>query len=1023
MFCHLATHSYFSLLEGLTSPVDLAQAAAGMGMQAMGLTDHNLLTGAVEFWLACKKAGIKPVLGLEVDAAWPEGQGRIQLLAAGERGWSSLCKLSSIAMVRTEAGGTVSLEDLSACSEDLLALAGDDESGQGLLPRLREIFQDRLYAALRVPVLANQGTARALARSAERLKIPVVAAHPIFYIKPEQSSLQCSVTAIRLIKAVGAVSPQEAAPPAAHFLTETEMEARYGAFPGALERTMEIAERCHAELPVGTAHYPHLDLPGGATDAAYIRQLAEAGAIRIYGAITPQIRERLDHELATISVRGYEPIFLIVQELLAFARAEGIPTASRGSASSSLVAHCLGITTPDPLALDLYFERFLNPARSKPPDIDTDICSRGRERVIQHAFERYGSERVAMVATITHFRPKSALADLGKARGLEPALIRELSAALPHSFWAKREAEEAAGKEASPFASLVESYPQLKAVLEEAEDLLKLPRHLSVHPGGLVVAPGEMTEWMAVMHSGAKGVIITQMDLESVEALGLVKIDLLGIRGLTVMGDVAAAIHSWRRSEFKGPLEVLDQIAEDDAATADTIENGQTIGCFQIESPGMRGVLKEIHARKPEDVLAALALYRPGPLQGGLKDAFVRRFKGEEAVHHLHPALIPLLDDTYGVILYQEQVLRIANQLAGFSLAEADLLRRAMSHFDPGKQMQVLKEKFVRGAELNSAVPVETGEHIWELMAAFAGYGFPKAHAASYAVVGWRSAWCKTHFPAEFLAAVLANWGGYYSQRVYLSEARRLGLVVRPPNVNHARRQFSVAYPQGEAVLYMGMDQVRDLTGRTQERILRGRPFYTLDDFLSRADPRRQEAENLALAGALDDFGCIPTLQRQIHEGGWRAGQMSLFGTQRCEEEDWTLEQKVAAQEQVLGIGVDAHPLELYADQIARSGTVSTIDALGMLGKRVRLAVVRQSSHRSRTAKGEAMLFITFEDLSGMLDGVVFPDVYRRVKNLLSTNRPVLVSGRMELDGDRGEALLRVERVDDLQPAGPTAGR
>ena len=299
-------------------------------------------------------------------------------------------------------------------------------------------------------------------------------------------------------------------------------------------------------------------------------------------------------------------------------------------------------------------------------------------------------------------------------------------------------------------------------------------------------------------------------------------------------------------------------------------------------------------------------------------------------------------------------------------------------------------------------------------MAAFAGYGFPKAHAASYAVVGWRSAWCKTHFPAEFMAAVLANWGGYYSQRVYLSEARRLGLSLRPPDVNHARRQFSVAYPKGEAVLYMGMDQVRDLTGRTQERILRGRPFATLDDFLTRVDPRRAEAENLVLAGAMDSLGCIPTLLRRIREGGWRAGQMSLFGLEGCGELDWTLEEKVAAQEKVLGISVAAHPLELVAEQIARAGVVSTVEASGMAGKRVRLAGIRQSSHRARTARGESMLFFTLEDLEGMIEVVFFPDVYRRVKNELSTNQPVLISGVVEVDAESGEPVLRAERVERI---------
>src|SRR5512136_2343314 len=334
----------------------------------------------------------------------------------------------------------------------------------------------------------------------------------------------------------------------------------------------------------------------------------------------------------------------------------------------------------------------------------------------------------------------------------------------------------------------------MQRIFDEAEALLKLPRHLSVHAGGVVVAPGRLTELVPVMRSGSKGVTITQFDLEAVEALGLVKIDLLGIRGLTVLGDVAEFIQQSQPERYLTRLSVLDSTPQQDEATSSRLETGQTIGCFQIESPGMRATLREIHARTEDDLMAALALYRPGPLSGGLKDAFVRRFKGQEPVQHLHPALAPLLGETFGVILYQEQVLRIAHELAGFSLAEADLLRRAMSHFDPGKRMQELQRKFISEAQAKNGIPPETGERIWEMMAAFAGYGFPKAHAASYARVAWRSAWCKTHFPAEFMAAVLANWGGYYSQRIYLNEARRLGLVVRPPHVNYSGHNFVVAH-------------------------------------------------------------------------------------------------------------------------------------------------------------------------------------------------------------------------------------
>ncbi len=792
------------------------------------------------------------------------------------------------------------------------------------------------------------------------------------------------------------------------------MEARCQDYPEALAACEEIAARCTFELPIGTAHMPTVPLPPGVTVSEHLRQKAEAGARALYGKLTPIVRKRLDHELEVIARMGFEPIFLIVEEILDFARRTGVPFSSRGSAASSLVAHCLGITSPDPIRLNLYFERFLNPARTTPPDIDTDLCSRRRDAVIQHVFDLYGQERVAMVATINHYRPRSALGEAAKAHGLAPAAVRELVERLPHFWWARMEERDAEGKAVSPFAELRISYraASFQHLFDDAEALLKLPRHLSVHPGGLIVAPGPLTDLAPVLRSGSKGTIITQFDLEAVEALGLVKIDLLGIRGLTVVGDVAEFIHAGHPDDHASPLEVLEATPADDPETAARVESGATIGCFQIESPGMRATLREIRARSEDDLMAALALYRPGPLSGGLKDAFVRRFKGEEPVAHIHPALEPLLAETYGVILYQEQVLRIANELAGFSLAEADLLRRAMSHFDPGKRMQELERKFVTEAQTKSGVPAEVGERVWEMMAAFAGYGFPKAHAASYARVAWRSAWCKTHFPGEFMAAVLANWGGYYSQRVYLSEARRSGLAVRPPHVNHSRRNFVVAgASDGGQTLYMGLDQVRDLTGRTIERVISGRPFGSLEDFLVRADPRPQEAGNLARVGALDGFGSIPAILDRLEGGGWKAGQPSLFGWEAREIEDWTLEQKAAAQQELLGISLDASPLELAADRIAAAGAITTAEAAGRIGQRVTVAGARQSSHRSKTARGELMMFLTLEDLTGMLDAVVFPDVYRRFRGALGSSGPILVTGVIEMDESRAEPLLRAEKA------------
>ena len=997
MFIHLATHSSYSLQEGLLTPAELVQAATSNGMNAIGLTDHKLLTGTIEFVTACREAGIQPIIGLEIDLA----TGPIHLLATNLDGWSNLCRLSSVLALRDEPNGPCPLNTLAEYSGGLIALSTNPQP-------LLEIFQDQLYVALNDPAKAA-----VLSELAKHAGLPTVVSHPVYFLDSKQASLQRTLTAIRLNQTIDHLSSDSILPPDSHFMSQQMMEERFKDHPEALAATMEITERCKFDLPIGEPHMPIVSLPDGLTATQHLRNKATEGAKSLYGEITPIIQERLDHELEVISKMGFEPIFLIVEDILNFARETGVPYSSRGSAASSLVAHCLGITSPDPLRLNLYFERFLNPARLTPPDIDTDLCSRRRDSVIQHVFDTYGADRVAMVGTINRYRPRSALADVAKAYGLEPSQVRELADQLPHSFWARFEEREEGKDPPSPFAELREAYPSppYQQIFEDAEAILKLPRHLSMHPGGIVVAPGKLTDLVPVMRSGGKGVIITQLDLDSVESLGLVKIDLLGIRGLTVIGDVAEFIQEGQPEQYATPLAVLDSTPADDPATSNRIERGETIGCFQIESPGMRATLKEIHARTEDDIMAALALYRPGPLSGGLKDAFVRRFKGDEPVRHIHPALAPLLDETFGVILYQEQVLRIANELAGFSLAEADLLRRAMSHFDPGKKMQELERKFVQEAQSKSGVPVETGERIWEMMAAFAGYGFPKAHAASYARIGWRSAWCKEHFPAEFMAAVLANWGGYYSQRVYLSETRHMGLKVRAPHVNYSSHHFSVRrlMDSDERALFMGLDQVKELTHRTIQRIIQYAPFTSLDDFLSRVDPRVQEAENLARVGALEGFGKIPAILNRLQSGGWQKDQLSLFSWTDTSEEDWTLKQKIDAQLKILGASLEAHPLELVKDKI--SGAISTIDAIERIGQRVTVAGVRQTSRRSRTSKGELMMFLTLEDLHGTLDVILFPDVYRGVKSFVNSSVPMLISGVMEKDAGREEPFLRAEKV------------
>jgi DNA polymerase III alpha subunit len=413
--------------------------------------------------------------------------------------------------------------------------------------------------------------------------------------------------------------------------------------------------------------------------------------------------------------------------------------------------------------------------------------------------------------------------------------------------------------------------------------------------------------------------------------------------------------------------------------------------------------------------MAALALFRPGPLTGGLKDAFVRRHLGQEAVSHIHPALSSILDETHGVFLYQEQVLRVAHELAGFSLAESDLLRRAMSHFDPGKQMQTLKEKFIRSAGERHHITPNLAERIWDMMAAFAGYGFPKAHSASYALTAWRSAWCKTHYPAEFMAAVLANWGGYYSQSTYLMEARRLGLRLHAPHVNYSLAQFNVTYIEGQAHLYMGMDQLRDLTRETQQRIMRLRPFASLADLLTRVFPRKGEARNLIEVGALEGFGTIPDLLNQLENGTWKRGQIPLFEAEQVQNEDWTDQMKAEAQERLLGVSLVAHPLDVYAASIRASGALSTVEAATRLNEDVSVAGMHQTWRRVETSKGGYVYFTDLADFEGTLRVVIPDEVYRVARSILAEKVPMLVKGKLELARDSVEPVLRASRIQSLR--------
>ena len=1014
----LRTHSYYGFSESLLAPEIIIEKALKNNIHTLGLTDHRYLTGAIPFFEACTNANIKPILGLEIDFAYENYQGLLTLFAKDRQGWSNLCRLSTHMLVEDKIPDVDCLNDHR---DGLLCLTGDprgilnaliftssprQQLPDYLLNALHSIFQEDLFLEVQRYSNGPVKGENILLELSKKHQLCIVATQNIFYESPEQEKTYLTLTAIKRNESIHGLDKSALPPGSAHFPTLPDFIQRFTRLPQALDSLQEVVARCNLELPLGQTHFPSFPTPEGKTQAEHLRAKAYLGAKAIYKNLTTTIKQRLDYELQIISDLGYEPIFLIVEDVLNYARRLNIPTSSRGSAASSLVAHCLNITSPDPIALNLYFERFLNPARKKPPDIDTDIASHRRDEVIQYVFNTYGSDRVAMVGTINRYRPKSALGDVAKAYGLSPETIRQLSKKLPSSFRFQREEEES-----DPFAPLLKesSIPIIKEITADAKVILDIPRHLSIHPGGIIISPFPMTDLVPLVHSSSLGINHAQFDLEGIEKLGLVKIDLLGIRGLTVLGEVAERIKSWHRLDFNSSLDVLAQIPGEDPRTAETVEGAQTIGCFQIESPGMRATLREIKAKSVEDIMAALALYRPGPLRGGLRDAFVRRFRGEEPVTHIHDSLQDLLDNTLGVILYQEQVLRIAHELGGLSIAQADILRRAMSHFDPGKEMDTLRQNFIIGAQTRKGVPQETAQRIWDMMAAFAGYGFPKAHAASYAQLAWNSAWCKTYYPAEFMSAVLGFGGGYYSQRVYLMEARRMGLFVTAPHINYSNDRFRVTYPKGEPILYMGLNQVRDLTQRTMRNILEKRPFTSLEDFLIRCDPHKKEAVNLLMCGALDGLTNIRQgLQRVEHQG--LPGQMHLFNPVE-DTDDLSPREKIQAQQEILGVSLAISPLEQFADQIQSLGAVSTLQAQTLIGEKVRVAGMRQTWRRFRNRNNQMMCYLNIEDLEGSLQVYISPVLYRHSYNFLGKPGPFLVEGVIEHDPERNRTRMIAENI------------
>jgi len=997
-FAHLHCHSNHSLLEGASRIEELIECARQDGATALALTDTNGLYGAIRFYTAARDAGIKPIIGVHLKA--PDGEA--VLLARNMRGYARVCRLVTARHLEEK----FSLRQaLLQPSNDMFILSSDPSllkylvAGRGKArPYARN---DSFVEVVNYGDKESRYRAERLIQLGRELGVPLVATNRVFFASPDGYELHRVLSAIRENTTVAALDTALLAHPQSWLKPQSRMVELCGTWRDAILNTQWIADRCNLELPLGKPIFPESDLPPGETPFSYLWKLAFDGVRERYRPLTPQVIDRLKHELEVINQLGFAPYFLIVWDIVRYARSRGISIVGRGSAADSLVSYALGITQVDPFKYDLYFERFLNLSRTDCPDIDLDICWKRRDEVIEYVYRRYASDRVAMISTFATFQARSAVTDIAKAFGLAQDEISSFTSLLPHYH-------------SSDIKAVVERLPEcrhlpiheepFKSIVELSEAIDGFPRHLSIHCGGLVIGRDPLTELVPLQRC-AKGIVITQYDMGPIERLGLVKMDLLGHRSLTVIDETVE--NAWRNRCVKIDVESLP---EPDELTGELLRTGRTIGCFQIESPAMRSLLKSLQADDTDSLIKALSLVRPGPSGSGMKRRYIRRRLGKEKTVYLHPKMAELLKHTYGVMLYQEDILRVASAVAGMTLAEGDELRRAMTKKRSPEEMAKISRRFVEKAVKNG-VPQPTAVEIWAQIANFSAYSYCKAHACTYGQLAYRCAYLKAHYPAEFLASVLSNRGGFYYPAVYVEEARRCGLAVLPPDINRSKYGYTA---EGDAIR-VGFVDIKGLSLEGVKSICAARdehPFTCLADLWRRAKLNRAEAEALIKVGALDGFG------KTRPELLWELKMLSVDGASSevsTREElfrsfdngpgrivplipQYSRGQMLDHEMEHLGMTVSEHPLSWYVPNLLRYPLVASRDMAQYDRRKVSMAGWLIAERRHGLKGRGCMKFLTLEDAAGVFEAILFPETYQNYGHLLTSHGPYIITGRVQCE-------------------------
>jgi len=1031
-FVHLHSHSHYSLLDGLPKIDDMIARAQEIGSEALALTDHGVMYGAVEFYQKAQKAGIKPIIGFEGYLAPNSRTDRVQgekpfhqiLYARNLAGYKNLMRISSIAhlegfyykprfdlaVLEKHAEGVIAT---SSCLQGMIPHYLKDGKQQKAL-ELVDVFQkifgkENFYLEVQPhPEIPEQVKLNAqLFELARERDIPIIATNDSHYVNKDDAEAQDILVCVQTGKTVQDDNRLNMTDIDLSMKDEDEMRAQFPDHPEVIDETVALAARCDVELDLGKFHFPLFELPEGTDADSYLKKLALDGLKEKFGSTPPQgYIERIAYELEVIVNKGYSAYFLIVADFGNWSRANGIVVTVRGSAAGSLVSYLIGITTVDPMTYHLPFERFLNPYRPSAPDIDMDFADNRRGEVLQYVRDKYGEDKVAQICTFGTMLARGAVRDVGRALGYPYAFCDRIAKMIPMGRQGFPMTIDRAIKESEDLKHAYQSEADAKRLLDVAQKIEGCARHPSVHAAGVVISPTELTDFTPLQKETGGDNIITQYEMHAVEDAGLVKMDFLGIRNLSILGN---AVHLVKKT--KEVVIDINDLPLDDPKTFALLAKGQTMGMFQLGGGGMTRYLVELKPTKITDIMAMVALFRPGPMES--IPEFIARKHNPERISYLDPRLEPILKDSYGIITYQDDVLYIAIEMAGYNWEEADKLRKAMGKKIP-EEMAAQKDKFIKGCQEHARLSEDMANQLWKLIEPFAAYGFNKAHAASYGIVAYQTAYMKAHYPAEFMAALMsAESDDIEKVAEAVNECRSMGINVLPPDVNESFADFTVV---DDSTIRFGLSAIKNVGHHIVEVVIEERKkngkYNDIVNFLERVtdkDLNKKSIESFTKSGALDGFENRHTLYGNIdrllsfakdaHAASSR-NQANLFGEVQQSSDTLQLvpiigtdDDQLAWEKELLGLYISGHPLDKYREMLeAGPYQIKNLKS----GSAVTLFALIKTTKQISTKKGDLMAFLTLEDLTGSVEAIMFPKTYKKYREMLEENHLVAINGTVE---------------------------